>query len=104
MDYKVKLTVDAENDLNQFVRYLLFEKKSDQAARNLVDDFELTKQNLARVAGSLKDCENSRLRKRGYKRINFTAHKYFMLYRIEGNKAIVDNIFHELQDYENKMN
>ena len=31
------------------------------------------------------------------------SHKYFMLYRIEDEKAIVDNIFHELQDYENKM-
>ena len=26
-----------------------------------------------------------------------------MLYRLEGGVAIVDNIFHELQDYENKM-
>jgi len=25
-----------------------------------------------------------------------------MLYRIEDDLAIVDNIFHELQDYENK--
>ena len=29
--------------------------------------------------------------------------RYFMLYRLEGMVAIVDNIFHELQDYENKM-
>ena len=28
------------------------------------------------------------------------SHKYFMLYHIEVNRAIVDNIFHELQDYE----
>ena len=26
-----------------------------------------------------------------------------MLYRIVDNMAIVDNIFHELQDYENKL-
>jgi hypothetical protein len=26
-----------------------------------------------------------------------------MFYRIEGNLAIVDNIFHALQDYENKI-
>ena len=31
------------------------------------------------------------------------SHRYFMLYRIIGNMVIVDNIFHELQDYENKM-
>ena len=27
-------------------------------------------------------------------------HRYFMLFRLVNNLAIVDNIFHELQDYE----
>lgn len=34
---------------------------------------------------------------------NFLNHRYFMLYRIEDHVVFVDNIFHELQDYENKM-
>ena len=29
--------------------------------------------------------------------------KYFMMYRIVEDIVYVDNIFHELQDYENKM-
>ena len=103
MDYKVLVSEDAEKDLDNFVKYLLFVKKNEQAARNLLDDFEITKQNLSRVAGSLKDCTNPRLKNFGYKRINFMTHRYFMLYRIEGDKAIIDNIFHELQDYENKL-
>lgn len=36
-------------------------------------------------------------------RINFLKHRYFMLYRIESNLVFIDDIFHELQDYENKM-
>lgn len=104
MDYKVVLTEDAEADLDQFVRYLLFVKKSEQAASNLLNDFETTKRSLAQVAGSLRDCGNPRLKELGYKRINFLSHRYFMLYRIEGDKAVVDNIFHELQDYEKLMN
>ena len=103
MTYKVFVTEDAESDLDHFVRYLLFEKKSKQAAKNLMDDFELTKENLTHVAGSLQDCVNPRLKEHGYKRINFMSHKYFMLYRIEDDKVIIDNIFHELQDYENKL-
>ena len=43
MDYKVVVTPDAEHDLEEYVGYLLFEKKNDQAARNLLDDFEITK-------------------------------------------------------------
>ena len=103
MVYKVFVTEDAEADLDNFVSYLLLVKKSEQAAKNLLEDFELTKQSLAYVAGSLQDCTDPRLKEYGYKRINFMSHRYFMLYRIEDDKAIIDSIFHELQDYDNKL-
>ena len=66
MEYDVVLTADAEEDLDRFVRYLLFEKKNEQAASNVLNDFEATKQSLARVAGSLKLCDNPKLRELGY--------------------------------------
>ena len=103
MDYKIVITEDAETDLDRYIRYLLFAKKSKQAAQNLLDDFISTKDSLPHVATSLKYCENPRLKAYGYRRINFLNHRYFMLYRIERNMIIIDNIFHELQDYENKM-
>ncbi len=103
MDYRVVITDEAEADLEAYIQYLLFEKKSEQAAKNVLDDFEATKVNLSSAADSLKLCDNPRLKELGYRRINFMSHRYFMLYRIEGNTAIVDNIFHELQDYEGKV-
>lgn len=103
MDYKVVITSDAEEDLDGFIRYILLEKQNEQAAKNLLDDFETTKQSLSRVAGSLKMCDNPQLKELGYRRINFLSHRYFMMYRIEDDIAIVDNIFHELQDHENRM-
>ena len=104
MVYKVNLMQSAEDDLNNFIEYLLFEKKNEQAAKNLLDDFERTKESLSHVAGSLRVCENSNLKELGYRRINFLSHRYFMLYRVEGINVFVDSIFHELQDYGNKMN
>lgn len=95
MDYKVVITSDAEIDLDEHVQYLLFEKKNLQAASNILDDFEATKNSLSKVAGSLRLCGNPKLNKLGYRRINFLSHRYFMLYRIEGDLAIVDKIFHE---------
>ena len=103
MDYKVVITSDAENNLAAFIEYLLYEKDNEQAASNVLADFDLTIQRLAKSAASLKLCDNPKLKKLGYRRINFLSHRYFMLYRIEGNLAIIDNIFHELQDYENKL-
>lgn len=103
MDYNIVLMRDAEEDLDRFIAYLLFEKKSEQAARNLLNDFEATKASLVKVAGSLKLCDNTKFRELGYRRINFLSHRYFMLYRIEDDTVYVDNIFHELQDYENNV-
>lgn len=97
------VTSDAEEDLDRFLQYLLFEKKNEPAAGNILDDFGDTLNCLKNVAGSLSLCENQRLRALGYHRINFLRHRYFMLYRIEENTVFIDDIFHELQDYENKM-
>ncbi|MCD7841338.1 MAG: type II toxin-antitoxin system RelE/ParE family toxin [Lachnospiraceae bacterium] len=103
MDYNVIVTSDAENELDCYIQYLLYEKRNEQAAANLLDDFEKTVQALSHVAGSLKPCDDPRLKEHGYKRINFRNHRYFMLFRVEGKEAIVDALFHELQDYENRM-
>lgn len=103
MAYKVVVTAEAEIDLEQYIEYLLVVKRSEQAAKNVLEDFEVTIDNLKKVADSLKLCDNPRLKELGYRRINFLSHRYFILYRIVGNVVFVDNIFHELQDYENKM-
>jgi len=103
MDYDVVVTTDAEADLDRFVRYLLFDKENKQAAKSVLDDFEATINSLQTVAGSLKLCDNPKLKELGYRRMNFHSHRYFMLYRIDGKVVFVDSIFHELQDYENKM-
>ena len=103
MDYKVIMSEDAEADLDRFIQYLLIEKGNEQAAKNLLDDFEMTIIRLSLGAGSLKECENPNLNKLGYRRINFQSHRYFMLYRLEDNTVFVDSIFHELQDYENRF-
>lgn len=80
MDYKIVLMKHAEEDLDRFIAYLLFEKKSEQAARNLLNDFEATKTSLSNVAGSLKLCDNLKLKELGYRRINFLSHRYFLCF------------------------
>ena len=103
MGYKIVVTADAENDFDQYVSYLLFVKNNEQAAGNLINDFEATKNSLGLIAESLKYCENPRLKELGYRRVNFLSHDYFMLYRVENQTVIIDSIFHELQDYEHKI-
>ncbi|MCI9574071.1 MAG: type II toxin-antitoxin system RelE/ParE family toxin [Lachnospiraceae bacterium] len=103
MDYKVVVTRDAEEDLERFIKYLVIEKGNMQAAENVLNDYDATIESLRHVAGSLKLCDSLRLKRLGYRRIHFLNQRYFMLYRIVDDVVFVDNIFHELQDYENKI-
>ena len=103
MAFEVVVTEDAEQDLDRFLFYLVYEKRNTQAASNLLNNFERTKNSLKDIAGSLHYCDNERLKKLGYRRINFDGMDYFLLYRIVDNTVFIDNMFHFLQDYEHKM-
>lgn len=49
MDYRVVVTKDAEDDLDRFIRYLVVEKESLQAAQNVLSDFDATIESLSIV-------------------------------------------------------
>ena len=101
--YKVVLTPEAEDDLWRYLKYLQQDKMNPQAAANVLDDFEKTKMSLSDVAGSLREPDSEKLKKRGLKRINFIDHNYFMLYCIVNGDVYITNIFHGLENYENKL-
>ena len=42
-----------------------------------------------------------KLRELGYRTFHFKNHRYFMMYKVIGNIARIDGIYHDLQDYEN---
>ena len=103
MIYEVIITIDAETDLDNILNYLLFDKRNSQAASDVLKDFEVIVNRLSYIAGSIALCSNEKLKKHGYRRIGLNHHRYFLLYRIEDNKVFIDKVFHELQDYENKI-
>lgn len=103
MDYNVIMMPNAIEDLRNFIQYLIYEKHSRQAASALRSDVATTVEVLTHSAESFQYCTNPRLRALGYRRINLSSHRYFMLYRVDGHDVEVDAIFHELQDYENHI-
>lgn len=102
-NYKVVIVTDAKEDLRRILDYLRNIKQSKQAASNVMSDFRETIKTLSIAADSLKLSDNSKLTERGLKRINFKRHNYFMIYYTEENTVFVTNIFHSLEDYENKI-
>ena len=100
MEYKVVITSPAKRQLEKYVAYTANCLKNKQAAKSIIDDAKATKKELAIVAGNLPLCEDEVLAQNSYRKIHFIKHKFFMIYRLDGNIAVVDAMYHELQDYE----
>ena len=103
MAYKVVITDAAMRQFDRYLGYVVHTLQNKQAARNIMQDFRQTVKELSATAGSMKLMDDPELARRGYRKMNFQKHNYLIVYRIDGNTAIVDAIFHTLQDYENAL-
>ena len=100
MAYKVLITPPAKHQLEMYIAYTIRVFKNMQAAQAIKDDAKETKKRLTNVASNLPLCEDEVLARNGYRKIMFAKHDFFMVYRIDNNKVIVDAMYHELQDFE----
>lgn len=100
MEYEVVLSDQAKIHFRGIINYLLYELQNQQAAISVADDFDDTIARLSHMAGSLKLCDDNILRAKGYRTIHFRKHKYLMVYTVDENRAYVQGIYHDLQDYE----
>lgn len=99
--FDVIISPKALSQLNSYIDYLQYTLLNDQAAYNVWQDALETRNQLSRVANSLKFCSHPQLKRNGYRAISFLRHRYLMLYRVEGSTVYVEAIYHQLQDYEN---
>lgn len=99
--FNVIISPKALSQLDSYIDYLQYTLLNDQAARNVWQDALETRDQLSKIAGSIKLCSHPILKNNGYRAINFLRHRYLMLYRTEGQNVYVDAIYHQLQDYEN---
>lgn len=101
--WKVIVTADAKDDLDNFVYYLLVEKMNSQAASAVLDDYDKTIDKLSEVAGRLKYLEDPELADIGYRKIRLKSHNYYLIYRVVGDTAVVYRMFHDLQDLDQAL-
>lgn len=100
MIYKVIITPPAKRSLDNYIRYTVQILHNKQAAASILEDARKTKNRLSINANIYAICSNPILAEYGYRKIPFEKHDFFMVYRIQDNTAIVDRMFHDLQDYE----
>ena len=99
--YKVIISRKALSQMDDYISYVQYTLLNPIAAESILRDAEETRKQLTEVAGSLKLCDHPKLRALGYHAIKFSKHDYAMLYRVEGETAYVEGIYHMMQDYEN---
>ena len=101
VSYKVIVSPGALAQLDDYISYVHYTLLNPIAAQSILRDAKKTQDALAKVAGSLKLCSHPALHKLGYHAIKFEKHDYVMIYRVDGETAYVDGIYHLMQDYEN---
>ncbi|MGO5317115.1 type II toxin-antitoxin system RelE/ParE family toxin [Paraeggerthella hongkongensis] len=97
MAYEYVILRGAQNDYRGIVEYLLDVKRSPQAARRFVDEFD-------RQLGIV--CDNPllhalsrmpELASLGYR--SFFVNKYIVLYAFRDDRVVVAHVLHQTQDY-----
>ena len=102
--YKVIVTPRAQQDIKAYVDYIKNTFKNPQAARSVFEDYVKTRKTLSLMAETIQEQNSELLNRRGLKRINFRNHDYFMLFWIDCNNIVrITNIFHDLEDFESKL-
>ncbi|MBQ6133787.1 MAG: type II toxin-antitoxin system RelE/ParE family toxin [Lachnospiraceae bacterium] len=102
--HKVTVVPEAKEKMREYLSYLLFVLQSEQAYDAVKKDYHDTIDELSKVAGAHQEPPEPELAERGLKRMHFLRHNYVMLYEMDGDEAVVDYIFHESEDYKNKLN
>ena len=97
---KVIITNRAQSQLEDYTAYILLIKENPEAANAVLEDALATRDELLKVADSLRLCDDEDLAALGYRRISFRKHDYFFLYRVIGDIAYVEAVYHELQYFE----
>ena len=102
--HKVTVVPKAKKKMRGYLSYLLLVLQSEQAYDAVKQDYYETIDELSNIAGSHQEPPEKELAERGLKRMHFLHHKYVMLYEMDGDEAVVTYIFHESEDYINKLN
>lgn len=103
MDYKLIISKDAHEDINDIMRYIVHELKNSQAATGFLDDVEASYRQVIKNPHIYSLCNDDRLAQLGYRKI--IIKNYLILYRInEKFKTVyIVRVVYGRQNYQEKL-
>lgn len=103
MAYKLDITDRVEELLDERICHILFQFKNEQAAKHLLDGIEKLYDRMEDNPYQFADCRDSFLKSKGYKEAVVADMDYILIFRVEEDIVHVLGIFHQLEDYKEKL-
>ena len=103
MAYKLVITDEGEERIDEQLHYILFELENENAAKHYLDCIEKIYENIEINPYIYEQSKDKLLSMMGYHEATFSDMNYKLIYRIEENTIFVMGVFNDLQDYEKKL-
>ena len=103
MAYNLILTERADELLDHLARHLILRLNNPQAASHLFQSIENIYHLLAENPYLFKECCDPILKSKHYHEAPVSNMHYRIIYRIDKNTVYVLGIFHQLEDFQNKL-
>lgn len=103
MVYKLNVTEHADELLDSLVYHLLYCLKNEQAAKHLLDSIDVIYDRLETNPFQFPECRDAYLAKKGYREAVVSQMNYIIIFDVRADAVNVVGIFHQLENYPNKL-
>ena len=87
MDYRLSVSTDAHNDIDEIINYIACELCNPQAAKDFLDDVHSSYCNVVKNPFMYSLCDDERLQLAGYRKI--VIKNFLILYRVDEHERLV---------------
>lgn len=103
MAYNLIVTERADELLDHILHHLIYQFKSEQAARHLLDEIEHIYNRLEENPLQFPLSNDTFLAKKGYHEAVTEQMNYVIMFSVKANIVNIVGIFHQLENYQKKL-
>ncbi len=103
MAYKLNVTQNAGELLDNIVYHLIYRLKNKQAAKHLLDSIDAVYDRLVINPFQFSECRDAYLAKKGYREAVVPQMNYIIIFDVREDVVNIVGIFHQLENYPNKL-
>ena len=103
MIYKLNVTEHADELLDNLVYHLIYRLMNKQAAQRLLDSIDVIYDRLVINQFQFAVCRDVYLANKGYREAVVPHMNYIIVFDVRTDVVNVVGVFHELEDYKNKL-